>query len=327
MRTMKRILLGVLALTLVAGTAAAQRERMSDQERREAETRLEQLRSELRELERKLGRESAGGLFRMIPGDGQTPWAYSILLGRPRLGVTVNTERDAATDSIGAEISAVTPDGPADEAGIRSGDIITRFGDESLVRGRNSETTPGDRLIELARGLEEGDTIRVQYRRGRETRTANIVARKLEDSPMAYTFRTPDGPGAMELAERMRSQAGMLDAMRLGGDANVWVSGFGGNWSGMELTTLDADLGAYFGTTEGLLVVRAPKESYLSLKSGDVILRIGGRVPTSPSHAVRILRSYEPGDEIRVEVMRNKSRTEVTGVVPDRERGDRQENF
>src|SRR3970040_279613 len=95
----------------------------------------------------------------------------------------------------------------------------------------------------------------------------------------------------------------------------------GTRWSDMELTTLDADLGAYFGTTEGLLVVRAPKDSLLSLKSGDVILRIGGRLPTSPSHAVRILRSYEPGDEIRVEIMRNRRRTEVTATVPERERG------
>ncbi|HET7039081.1 MAG TPA: PDZ domain-containing protein, partial [Gemmatimonadales bacterium] len=96
----------------------------------------------------------------------------------------------------------------------------------------------------------------------------------------------------------------------------------GQRWADMELTTIDADLGSYFGTTEGLLVVRAPKDSFLNLKSGDVILRIGGRVPTSPSHAVRILRSYEPGDEVVVQIMRNKQRTEVKGTVPEKE-----ENF
>jgi S1-C subfamily serine protease len=101
----------------------------------------------------------------------------------------------------------------------------------------------------------------------------------------------------------------------------VWSIREGARWSDMELTTLDANLGGYFGTTEGLLVVRAPGDSLLGLRSGDVILRIGGRVPSSPSHAVRILSSYEAGDEIRIEVMRNKRQMEVKAIVPERERG------
>lgn len=68
-------------------------------------------------------------------------------------------------------------------------------------------------------------------------------------------------------------------------------------------------------------MVRAPKDGLLGLKSGDVIRRIGGRVPTSPSHATRIFRSYEPGDEIRIEIMRNKSPQEVKAIAPEGERG------
>jgi S1-C subfamily serine protease len=310
---MKRVMLGALGLMLAVGTASAQR--LTDQERREAETKLEQLRQETRELERRLGRE--GGLFRMIPDAGTAPWAYTIALGRPRIGVTVNTDASPATDSVGAEIQAVTPDGPAAQAGLQAGDIVIRFNDEILARRGDRETSPGDRLIELARALEEGDTVQLRYRRGRETRNAAVVARKLDDQPFAYTFTMPEVQGRMDLANRLREQA-VVGGVRVE-PGNLWV-GFGGGWGDMELTTLDADLGAYFGTTEGLLVVRAPKESFLTLKSGDVILRIGGRVPSSPSHAVRILRSYEPGDEVRVEVMRNKARTEVTGTVPERER-------
>jgi S1-C subfamily serine protease len=312
---MKRMMLGALGLMLAIGPAGAQ-QRMTDQERRETETRLEQLRQELRELERKLGREP--NVFRMIPELQAQPWAYSIALGRPRIGVTVNTDASPATDSVGAEIQAVTPDGPAAQAGLQAGDIVVRFNNEALARRGEDRASPGDRLIELARELEEGDTARVQYRRARETRNAVIVARKLDDQAFAYTVRGPETRARVEgLADRLHDGAQTLQQIRL--EPNMWV-GFGGGWSDMELTTLDADLGAYFGTTEGLLVVRAPKESFLTLKGGDVILRIGGRVPTSPSHAVRILRSYEPGDEVRVEVMRNKARTEVTGTVPERER-------
>jgi S1-C subfamily serine protease len=313
---MKRMMLGALGLMLAVGTASAQR--LTDQERREAETKLEQLRQEMRELERKLGREAM--IFRM-PDLQSAPWAYSIALGRPRLGVTVNTDASPGTDSLGAEIQAVTPDGPAAQAGLQAGDVVTRFDNESLVRRGDSETSPGDRLIELARELDEGDTVRVQYRRGRETRNAVIVARKLDDQAYAYTLRRSDSAlvRANELTQRLREMPRLSGQVRVAPD--FWV-GFGGGWSDMELTTLDADLGAYFGTTEGLLVVRAPKESFLTIKSGDVILRIGGRVPTNPSHAVRILRSYEAGDEVSVQIMRNKQRTEVKGTVPEEE-----ENF
>jgi S1-C subfamily serine protease len=85
----------------------------------------------------------------------------------------------------------------------------------------------------------------------------------------------------------------------------------------VELVTLDEDLGAYFGTSEGLLVVRAPGDSDLGLRSGDVILSIDGRAPTSPSHALRILRSYDQGESVSMQIMRNKSRTTVDFMVPE----------
>jgi S1-C subfamily serine protease len=91
---------------------------------------------------------------------------------------------------------------------------------------------------------------------------------------------------------------------------------FTNRWSSIELTTLDAGLGSYFGTTEGVLVVRAPADSLLGLRSGDVIQRIGGRVPTSPSHALRILRSYEPGDRVELDVMRERRAQRLNAVVP-----------
>jgi S1-C subfamily serine protease len=318
---MKRLLIGALGLMLAASPAGAQR--LTDQERRELETKLENLRREMRDLERQLGRSGAM-IFRM-PDVQQGPWAYSLFTGRPRIGVTVNTENDAATDSVGAQIEAVTPDGPAAKAGLQSGDIIVRFNNESLARRGESGTSPGDRLIELAQELEDGDTVQVQYRRDRDTRNATIVARQLDDQPFAYTLRLRDSAlteSRRALTQQMRDQARAYDELRVMVQPGGFAGIFGQRWADMELTTIDAELGAYFGTTEGLLVVRAPKDSFLSLKSGDVILRIGGRVPTSPSHAVRILRSYDPGDEVVVQIMRNKSRTEVKGTVPEKE-----ENF
>lgn len=314
---MRRILMGLLALAVIGGSAGAQ-ERMTEAERRELEQKLRQLQQEMRELERQLGRERSR-IY--VSPSVEAPLAIAFGGDRPRLGVIVQTDRDPATDSIGAVLDAVTPDGPAAKAGLQAGDIVVTFAGERLgttERGRS----PGNHLIDLAREMDEGDSIRVTYRRGTATRNAVVVPEVLGDFNYAWGIATADS--AMDRARRAMERAMVAPRVRVErvGPENVeWLVRVSERWSDMELTTLDPELGSYFGTAEGLLVVRAPKDSLLGLKSGDVIRRIGGRVPSSPSHAVRILRSYDPGDEIRIDIMRNKAAREIKAVVPERDRG------
>jgi S1-C subfamily serine protease len=94
----------------------------------------------------------------------------------------------------------------------------------------------------------------------------------------------------------------------------------GGSWCDLDLVSLNPDLGSYFGSTDGVLVVKSSADSALPLKGGDVILSIGGRKPTSPSHAMRILRSYEAGETVSIDVMRKQKRVTVSWKVPDEER-------
>src|SRR5919112_1185837 len=74
---------------------------------------------------------------------------------RARLGLKVNLQA-RGTDSIGAYVDAVTPNGPAAKAGIQSGDIITKVDGKSVLAGGQAEadggrqSLPGLRLIELA---------------------------------------------------------------------------------------------------------------------------------------------------------------------------------
>src|SRR5207247_10646858 len=94
---------------------------------------------------------------------------------------------------------------------------------------------------------------------------------------------------------------------------------FGDSWCELDLVTLNGDLGEYFGTKEGILVVKAPADSSLPLRAGDVILSIAGRKPTSPAHAMRILRSYEAGETVSIELMRKQKRLTVAWKVPEPE--------
>jgi multidrug efflux pump subunit AcrA (membrane-fusion protein) len=84
----------------------------------------------------------------------------------------------------------------------------------------------------------------------------------------------------------------------------------------MQLTALTPQLGRYFGTDRGVLVVRAPTHGVLQLQDGDVILSIGGRTPASPSQAIRILTSYDPGEKIRLVIMREHHRRDISVTLP-----------
>src|SRR5438034_7329869 len=94
---------------------------------------------------------------------------------------------------------------------------------------------------------------------------------------------------------------------------------FGMPWGDLELVGLNPELGEYFGAKEGLLVVKAPADSTLPLKGGDVITSIGGRKPANPSHAMRILRSYEKGETVSIEILRKQKRMTLSWKVPARE--------
>ena len=65
-------------------------------------------------------------------------------------------------------------------------------------------------------------------------------------------------------------------------------------------------------------MIRAPRDSALGLRGGDVVLRVDGRAPSSPSHLLRILRSYEAGETFKLDIMRDRKRETVTARFGER---------
>jgi hypothetical protein len=221
-----------------------------------------------------------------------------------RLGVMLGGPERGA-DSAGALVRAVMPDSPADAAGLRRGDVITRYNGTALVGA--------GKLVELARSLQPGDTVRLEYRRDGATKNATLVADRMERRiEMAFRGMPGGGPGGDRMGPRMGMHMPGMD---------MHMMTFRHHAAGLQLVEVGKDLGEYFGTSEGLLVVKPPVDSASPLKAGDVLLAIDGRKPQSVEHAFEILHSYAPGEKAKLEVMRKKQRTTLTWVAPARHHG------
>ena len=243
-----------------------------------------------------------------------------VLNRRARLGIKVNLQA-RETDSIGAYVDAVTPAGPAANAGIRSGDIITKVDGKSVLAGGSAEdrpereSLPGLRLIELAARLEPGDTVQLEYRRDRERRTAQLVTQAEPDHLVEG-----GGPGVRPFSMRF-FRPGDHEEVRLpAGDfierfdaPLAYHEFFSGSPLGrLEMAPMNQELGEYFGVEEGVLVISSPRDKELGLRGGDVVLSVDGRKPAGPNHLLRILRSYERGESFKLEIQSGRKPQTVT---------------
>jgi PDZ domain len=238
------------------------------------------------------------------------------VMRRGRLGILVDLTPDAARDSIGARVAGVTPGGPADRADVRTGDLVVRINGTRLAAlpGRSDtpddQSRPGLRLIEIASRLDQGDTVRLELRRDNRPVTVTFQTGESDADVIVQRFREAM-PGMM--GEMPRIQVTPFEGGTSGGRVMIRI---GGPLGDLELVKVNSGLAEYFGTSDGLLVVDAPSDTSLGLRAGDVILSIGGRRPTSPAHAMRILGTYDPGESVSFELMRQKHRVTVSGKMP-----------
>jgi C-terminal processing protease CtpA/Prc len=98
-------------------------------------------------------------------------------------------------------------------------------------------------------------------------------------------------------------------------DANIW---FGLPLTrGLKLAEVDEDLGDYFKTDRGVLVLKAREDNDLQLVSGDVILKVADTDVNSPAEFMRALRDAEPGEELAVEIKRKRKGKTLKVTMPE----------
>lgn len=311
------IVVAVLAAWLLAGTAAAQSETDSraatdTAKPRERETREAEVSERLREAEANMAaaaRQIAELTAERLPQIERFERRFEFVDdGRPRLGVTIGGDEDGPVE--GVRIVGVTPGSAASDAGLRAGDIITSVNKESLSAADGEQANR--KLLDFMAAIEEGDTLDIEYLRDGKVGSVEVEPRRVDVNVFAFG----GGPHGFEMpsAPAVGIRPGMVDGMREGFIFNL----AGDSWGDMELVELNEGLGRYFGTSDGLLVVNAPDANDLQLQDGDVIQKIDGRTPTSVRHAMRILGSYQSGESLKLEIMRDKKRRTLDIEIPDK---------
>jgi C-terminal processing protease CtpA/Prc len=214
---------------------------------------------------------------------------------RAILGINLGPRADNGLDD-GVKVVSVSPGGAAADAGLQANDVLLELNGKSLRR--DGDASPREKLLTAMREVKAGDKVSVRYRRDGKVNTASVVAEAPADRlfTMAVPFHGAHGAGFPPHMSFMRA-------------AGVFGSA--------ELVALTPKLGQYFGTDKGLLVVRAPEDSRLKLEEGDVIVDIDGRTPSSASHALRILGSYQAGEKLKLNVLRAKKRMTFDVTVPE----------
>ncbi|GEM_PF-1203100 len=190
----------------------------------------------------------------------------------------------------GAFVTRVSGDSPADSAGIRAGDVIIRFGDREIYEAEG--------LRRAVRRAEINETVPVLIVRDGGQQELSVTLRERPRRQAIRIPRIPDTPRIM-----MHHRHGRL---------------------GISVIDLNPQLREYFQVREelGVLVERvfenSPAEK-ANLRAGDVILRIDENEIASARELRRTLAGYEADEQVRIEIMREGSRSTITAQLEERE--------
>ena len=232
------------------------------------------------------------------------------LLRRPILGVVL------APDSNGVRIAGVTPDSAAAKAGLRSGDRLVTV-DGAAIRGGDADARLANARALLGR-LEAGKPVRLGYSRGGHDTTV-VATPQLGDRMRVWTSDgvAPVAPLALGVDPGMRAEILRLKDMKPceGDGCRLPLLADAFRWNGLNLATVDAQLGRYFGTSSGVLVLSAG-ESLAGLQPGDVLRSIDGNRVATPREAMAALQVHPAGSRVKVEYLRDHKPASTQVTVP-----------
>jgi predicted metalloprotease with PDZ domain len=202
------------------------------------------------------------------------------------LGVSIERltrdEREDLGVTHGVVVTRVTEKSPAAKSGIVEDDVILYFNGKKIRRP--------DHLVEAVREVKPKSTVMVTLMREKKRMDLDVVVGRYRSSAV-YSW---------------------------GGDGEHFsVLAGGGAYLGVELHSLNQNLAGYFGVDEddGALILDVEEESPAAeagMRAGDVIVSVDGDDVMDPYDVRDILYDFEEGDQIEIEVMRQKHQQTFT---------------
>ena len=172
--------------------ADAQRQQQME-ERARLQEEMERAREELGRAHRELreaSREIAEAHRNLSRNEHEHRLVRQINLGdRAVIGVVLGRE-----SAEGVHLVGVSPDGPADRAGLEAGDVLVSIGGEDLFGEAGSKGR--ETLFRVMDDVEPGESIAVVVQRDGETLDYEVVAERREPSSWQTMIRISDAPHA-----------------------------------------------------------------------------------------------------------------------------------
>lgn len=228
---------------------------------------------------------------------------------RPVLGVVL-----APDPKTGVRIAAVTPDSAAAKAGLRSGDILTAIDNRKFEQAQ-----PEARLAQARAGLRTLDVkspVTLAYVRDGRAATVRATPQLGE---RVLLMRDADGNPVSRplplIPTQVRNELVRLDCDDGDDDCHLPLLSEAFRWNGLNLASVDAQLGRYFGTERGVLVLSTSPELN-GLQAGDVIQRIDGKAVNSPREAMAALRTKPAESRVDVTYLRDRKSATTQITVP-----------
>jgi membrane-associated protease RseP (regulator of RpoE activity) len=254
------------------------------------------------------------------------------LLRKPMIGVLL-----APDPQSGVSIAGVTPDGAAAAAGLRSGDRLLSIDGKAITGGDGKVRLDNARSILAAH--DDNSQVRLAYVRDGRQATVVVTPKAgdnlfflpgmLDDDSHNMQFVLKRGGSAEVAPGRMQGLSPSIapdirrEIIRIGpgrdckdGHCSAPMLAEALRWSGLNLATVDAQLGHYFGTDHGVLVLSSGPE-LAGLQAGDVIRSIDGKPVASPRAAMDALRGHASGSRVAIDYLRDRKPATTQVVVPE----------